>query len=85
MTEVLYTVRQLSDRAWDMAVWEEGRDRPKDVYAIRGSKCWCPSYKDRCKHLDILDKFRCDAVGFRGGAVYDLESDTFTTLFGQEK
>lgn len=81
MTELLYVVRQTSERAWQMAVFEEGRDMARDVYHINGSKCWCPSNKPRCKHLDILDEFR--ARGLDRGLVYDLESGKFTQLLGQ--
>jgi hypothetical protein len=84
MSELLYTVRTVAARAWNMAVFEDGSDTPRDVYWIRGSKCWCPSSKERCKHLDILDKFRCEAPdGDYSGLVYDLEADKFTRLLGQ--
>ncbi len=80
----LYTCREVSPRTWQMAKWEEGQNGseewPSDVYYINGSKCWCPSYKPRCKHLDILDEML--QVGL-SGTVYDDTTHTMTKLFGQ--
>lgn len=85
MTELLYTVRRIHDRAVDMAVFEDGAEVARDTYRINGSKCWCPSNKARCKHLDILDRFNQEAPsGDYTGLVYDFNTDTFTRLFGQE-
>lgn len=76
-----YLCRKVGVHSWEMSKWEGDHKGPSEVYQINGSKCWCPSFKPRCKHLDILDEFKKQP--FDGaGLAYDYEAKEFTEIFG---
>jgi hypothetical protein len=87
-----YTVKQIAPNGFEVAVWDDdlgGRKRPKDVYTLHGAKCWCPSSKARCKHFDILDRFKEEAIRraqpIGNALVYTLETDSFQVIWGLSK
>ena len=76
----LYTVRQVSEVSFEVAVFED-RKEPTSVYRVGVDPnkrfCSCPGFiraKDGCRHQQMVDDYLEQEINFTG-AFYDREED----------